>query len=95
MLVSPNDFRNCGCHSARPELDVIQEAGEETARGGATTCIDVGAYVEPKIRAIARHRTQYPIEPDLFPLSMLQDMMGREYFVQIHPPRPMAAELFV
>jgi hypothetical protein len=79
---------------ARPEFELVREVAEETARSGATTCIDVTAFVERKIRAIAGHRTQYPIEPDMFPLPMLQDMMGREYFVQVHPPRTLAAELF-
>jgi LmbE family N-acetylglucosaminyl deacetylase len=68
---------------ARPELALVQDAAEETGRLAVTTCIDVTAFVEHKVRAIACHRTQYPIEPDMFPLAMLQDMMGREYFVRV------------
>lgn len=58
-----------------------------------TTCIDVSAHVEQKIRAIAAQRTQFPIQPDLFPRSMLQEMLDREYFVRILPPRELESEL--
>jgi hypothetical protein len=49
------------------------------------TCIDVSDFVGHKIRATAAHRTQYPIDPDMFPESILQEMFGREYFVQVLP----------
>jgi LmbE family N-acetylglucosaminyl deacetylase len=65
--------------------------GEEI--GGATASIDVGAHVEQKIAAIAAHRTQYPIEPDMFPPAMLQEMLGREYFVRVRPPFALDTEL--
>jgi hypothetical protein len=56
-----------------------------TAQGGPAICIDVRDYVARKIAAIAAHRTQFPIRPDMLPLAMLQDMMGREYFVPVTP----------
>lgn len=52
---------------------------------GATTVVDVSAYVDRKIRAIAAHRTQFPIEPDMFPPSMVRDMFGREFFTRVYP----------
>ncbi|HEX6060788.1 MAG TPA: hypothetical protein VF001_01865, partial [Candidatus Limnocylindria bacterium] len=58
-----------------------------------TTAIDVTAHVDKKIRAIAAHRTQFPIEADLFPQAMLQEMLGREYFVRVVPAREVSAEL--
>jgi len=58
-----------------------------------TTAIDVTAFVDQKIRAIAAHRTQFPIQPDLFPRSMLEEMLGREYFVRVAPPREPEADL--
>jgi len=58
-----------------------------------TTAIDVTTYVDQKIRAIAAHRTQFPIEADLFPQTMLQEMLGREYFVRVLPPREVSVEL--
>lgn len=59
---------------------------EVATQGGATTCIDVRDYVDRKISAIAAHRTQCPIRPDMLPLAIFQEMMGREYFVQVSPP---------
>ena len=58
-----------------------------------TTCIDVSAQVDRKVAAIAAQRSQFPIQPDLFPRSMLQEMLGREYFVRIRPPRELETEL--
>jgi LmbE family N-acetylglucosaminyl deacetylase len=50
-----------------------------------TTCIDVGPYMQQKIEAISAHRSQYAIEPDMLPLSILQELMGQEYFVRVYP----------
>ncbi len=50
-----------------------------------TACIDVRPHVHQKVSAMAAHRTQYPISPDMFPAEMLTEMMGREYFVRILP----------
>jgi LmbE family N-acetylglucosaminyl deacetylase len=57
------------------------------------TCIDVSAFVGPKIRALAAHRSQYPIDPTLFPEHVLQEMFGVEYFVRVLPERPLDASL--
>jgi hypothetical protein len=35
--------------------------------------------------AVAAHRSQYPIEPAILPLSIPQELMGQEYFVRIYP----------
>lgn len=58
-----------------------------------TTCIDVSAQVDQKVAAIAAQRSQFPIRPDLFPRSMLEEMLGREYFVRIRPPRDLESRL--
>jgi LmbE family N-acetylglucosaminyl deacetylase len=50
-----------------------------------TTRIDVTDYVEQKVFAMAAHRTQYPISPDMFPMSMLRELLGQEYFVRVLP----------
>jgi hypothetical protein len=42
---------------------------------------------------MAAHRTQYPITPDLLPLSILREMLGREYFVRVLPPRQIETTL--
>jgi LmbE family N-acetylglucosaminyl deacetylase len=60
---------------------------------GATTAIDVRDFVDNKIRAIASHRTQYPIEPEMFPSWMLREMMGHEYFIRVHPAPELETDL--
>ncbi len=60
----------------------------------ATTRIDACAYVERKVAALAAHRTQFPFKPDMFPLPMLEEMFGNEYFVRIYPRMEMETDLF-
>lgn len=53
--------------------------------GIATHVIDIEKFIINKIRAISQHRTQYPIDEDMFPKEMLKDLFGREYFVRVFP----------
>ncbi len=62
--------------------------------GPATHCIDVGDYILNKINAMSAHRSQYPITPDMFPVDMLKELMGHEYFVQVLPPTKLVDTLF-
>jgi len=57
------------------------------------TCIDVSDFVDHKIRATAAHRTQYPIDPTLFPRDILQEMFGFEYFIRVLPERELRTSL--
>jgi LmbE family N-acetylglucosaminyl deacetylase len=58
-----------------------------------TTCIDVSDFVGHKIRATAAHRSQYPIDPRMFPDSILREMFGVEYFIQVLPERELVDSL--
>jgi hypothetical protein len=58
-----------------------------------TTCIDVADFVGHKIRATAAHRSQYPIDPAMFPASILREMFGVEYFIQVLPERDLGTSL--
>jgi LmbE family N-acetylglucosaminyl deacetylase len=89
----PTAFAGRGA-SASLDLDTASvDAGVLDSE--VTTAIDVSAYVERKIAAIAAHRTQYPISPTMLPLAMLQEMMGREYFVRVIPTRVLESELLI
>jgi LmbE family N-acetylglucosaminyl deacetylase len=59
-----------------------------------STCIDVSDFVGHKIRATAAHRSQYPIDPTMFPDSILREMFGVEYFIQVLPERELDTSLF-
>ena len=45
-----------------------------------TCAVDVTSYLHRKLGALARHRTQYPIVPSMLPHSLLQQMLGTEFF---------------
>jgi len=45
-----------------------------------TCAVDVTSYLHRKLGALARHRTQYPIVPSMLPQSLLQTMLGTEFF---------------
>jgi hypothetical protein len=47
--------------------------------------VDVTGYVPQKVAALATHRTQFSFEPDMLPMSILRDLFGHEYFVQVQP----------
>ncbi|MEJ7741716.1 MAG: hypothetical protein WKF73_03705 [Nocardioidaceae bacterium] len=58
-----------------------------------STCIDVSNFVGHKIRATAAHRSQYPIDPTMFPDRILQEMFGVEYFIRVLPERALHTSL--
>jgi LmbE family N-acetylglucosaminyl deacetylase len=66
---------------------------EAAAADGATTVVDVSDWVGHKIAAIAAHRTQFPIEPEMFPPAMLMEMFGREFFMRVFPVMPFESGL--
>jgi len=47
-----------------------------------TCAVDVTSYLHRKLGALARHRTQYPIVPSMLPQSLLQQMLGTEFFTR-------------
>jgi hypothetical protein len=54
---------------------------------GVVSC-DVSEQVMRKIKALSVYRSQFPLEPDMFPEFLLQEIFGREYFVVSAPNRP-------
>jgi LmbE family N-acetylglucosaminyl deacetylase len=62
--------------------------------GHATHRIDVSQFVAQKIAAMSAHRSQYPIQPGMFPHDMLVELMGYEYFVQVLPRTQLQENLF-
>ena len=72
--------------------------GQETDAGRdmlsqATTRINVSDFVPQKMAAMAAHRTQYPISPEMFPPGMLREMLGQEYFIRVLPERAIESSL--
>lgn len=83
-----------GRGSAEPSHDLTAANHRSRSLSGATTVIDVRPVVDRKIAAVAAHRTQYPIDPEMFPDWMLEEMMGFEHFVRVQPPPSLETDLF-
>jgi LmbE family N-acetylglucosaminyl deacetylase len=56
-----------------------------------TYAVDVTSCLHRKLAALARHRTQYPIVTTMLPESLLQQMLGTEFFRRIADCSPDAA----
>lgn len=80
----PTDYAGRGTNARF--LSAPGEPGYGTLGSIATTAIDVSGFVTNKVDAIAAHRSQFPIEPGMFPTAMLQEMFATEYFIRVHPP---------
>jgi len=61
--------------------------GNIRAVQGVVSC-DVSEQVMRKVKALSAYRSQFPLEPDMFPEFLLQEIFGREYFVVSTPDRP-------
>lgn len=93
MIFSPGAPSAFGGRGAGAKLQTSEMQRVQDTTQGVTTCIDVSDYVQQKIRAVAAHRTQYPIDPEMFPAQMLIDIFGREYFVRVYPSTTMETNL--
>ena len=62
-------------------------SGNTQAEKGVVSC-DVSEQVMRKVEALSAYRSQFPLEPDMFPEFLLQEMFGREYFVASSPNSP-------
>ena len=90
---APAAFLGRGEKAHLGRLSVSEEGEEQAAR--LTTCIEVGSYLPQKVAAIAAHRSQYAFEADLVPLPILQELMGKEYFVDAYPVPEIETELLL
>jgi len=81
---APSAFAGRGAGAQLLEAGTADGMVEERT-AGALVPVDVSANVAQKIAAVAAHRTQYPIAPDTLPLPLLQELLGQEYFVRVHP----------
>ena len=60
-----------------------------TVRAGrGVVCCDVSGQVMRKVEALSAYRSQFPLEPDMFPEFLLQEIFGCEYFVAVPAGRP-------
>ncbi len=91
FMATPDSFEGRG-EQVQPALTRSLPSGDRIDPK-VTTCIDVAAFVGHKIRATAAHRSQYPIDPEMFPERILREMFGAEYFIQVLPERELDSSL--
>ena len=60
---------------------------EEPAADVATARLDVTDQINAKVAALCAYRSQFPLEPGMFPDFLLKELFGLEYFIQVLPPR--------
>jgi hypothetical protein len=81
----PSNFSGRGAGAQLTDLDVAN-LNQEQLLPGETSSVDVAEYVPQKVAALAAHRTQFPYEPGMLPLSILREIFGHEYFVRVQLP---------
>ena len=77
----------CLVLSPAPPANPPSASGNMQADQGVVPC-DVSEQVMRKVEALFAYRNQAPLESDMFPEFLLQEMFGREYFVAFSPDRP-------
>ena len=63
-------------------------AANVRAGQGVVISIDVSEHVMRKVEALSAYRSQFPLEPDMFPELLLQEIFGCEYFMAAPAGRP-------
>jgi LmbE family N-acetylglucosaminyl deacetylase len=90
--------RGEGARLAGPAPGPPEPAGDagsagDAGAGVATARLDVTDHIEAKVGALCAYRSQFPLEPHMFPDFLLNELFGREYFIQVLPPRRVETEL--
>ncbi len=50
-------------------------------------CCEVSGQVMRKVEALSAYRSQFPLEPGMFPEFLLREIFGREYFAAVPADR--------
>jgi LmbE family N-acetylglucosaminyl deacetylase len=81
----PTAFAGRGAEAQLGGASLVTTADDERARA-ELLCVEMSSCIESKLAALAAHRTQFAIEPAMFPSSLLQELLGSEYFVRVAVP---------
>jgi len=68
-------------------------SADSAAADVATARLEVTDHIGAKVGALCAYRSQFPLEPDMFPEFLLKELFAREYFIQVLPPRRVETEL--
>lgn len=82
---APSNFAGRGSEAQLLSGTAADQADDMSLFPDKITSIDVGDYVSQKIAAMAAHRTQFPLESEMLPLSIIREIFGQEHFVRVQP----------
>lgn len=68
-------------------------SAQDAAADVATARLDVTDFVDAKVGALSAYRSQFPLEREMYPDFLLNELFGQEYFIQVLPPRRAETEL--
>jgi len=85
--------RGEGALLAGPVPGTVGPPEEVAAADVATARLDVTDQIDAKVGALCAYRSQFPLEPGMFPDFLLRELFGLEYFVQVWPPRQVETRL--
>ena len=81
---TPTLFDGRGSDAHLIGIPVGEDEGESDERErGRLIRVDISACLDHKIAALAAHRTQFAVEPAMFPAAQVWGLMGREYFEHV------------
>jgi hypothetical protein len=88
LVLSPTaptkyDGRGEGARVATRRGTESSASGGGDLVGPAIVELDVSDQIRAKVEALCAYRSQFPVEPDMFPDFLLQEIFGREYFVHV------------
>jgi LmbE family N-acetylglucosaminyl deacetylase len=75
--------RGAGASVADPDAEPVAPAVAPVVAPDLS--VDVRSVLDRKVAALAAHRTQYALQPDLLPPSMVERLLGIEHFVDVDP----------
>jgi LmbE family N-acetylglucosaminyl deacetylase len=81
---TPSEARGAGSRATTP---AVAESGQTAPTGPGCFTVDVTGALDRKVAALVAHRSQYALEPDLFPRPVLERLLGSEHFAVATPRR--------
>jgi LmbE family N-acetylglucosaminyl deacetylase len=89
LVLAPNRSSRSAGRGAGAALatatSLAPTTGPTRSHDQGSFAVDVGAALERKVAALAAHRSQYAMESDLFPPSVLARLLGTEHFAVAGP----------
>jgi LmbE family N-acetylglucosaminyl deacetylase len=81
LVLSPEAPSKFAGRGSGALAEMTPSSADVTGAEPEVIAIDVADELDAKLAALAAHRSQYPVDPKIFPRRMLLEMYGLEYFL--------------